>query len=202
VYGLLTTISLLLGISFRGFAQGRVDFRNGAITFPTPGDRRCYLSYPSVPLTGITFVAGLWYVEGTDLALLSSFTDGAQVGRTFPFRPPTTSLPGTWTVGSGDPSFELPGVTIGETAVLQVRVWDTAKFRSFADAVVGGEYAASCPFLYTVPPNGSTPDKYYMDNLRAFGGGANPFCVPEPSGWSLLVAGALGLLLIRRRASR
>ncbi|HXJ74307.1 MAG TPA: PEP-CTERM sorting domain-containing protein [Candidatus Dormibacteraeota bacterium] len=85
------------------------------------------------------------------------------------------------------------GIGIGETSMLQVRVWDRAKFRSFEEAVVGGEYGASQPFNYTVPPMGSTPDKYYMDNLRAFA------VIPEPSTTMLGILGAVTLLGVRRR---
>ena len=188
-------IGLALGSAGGALAQGVVDFRNGGITFPTPADRRCYL--PNMPLTGVNFVAGLWYVEGDELSLLDSLSEGANVGRPFPFRPDTTAFKGIWVAPAGvSPLITLPGVTIGETAVLQVRVWDSAKYAFFDQAVAAGDsyYTYSCPFLYTVPSAGSTPDKYYMDNLRAFGVGLTPFCVPEPSWWALVAVGGLGWL--------
>src|SRR5262249_52429265 len=36
------------------------------------------------------------------------------------------------------------------------------------EAFAAGEYGASTPFAYPVPPDGSAADRYYMDNLRAF----------------------------------
>jgi len=170
--------------------QGLVDFRNGGVTFPTVADRKVYAG-PNNPLTGVNFVAGLWYLPGADRGS-EIFSVGNQAGRTFNFRPPTTTLPGTWVVGSASPLFVLNSVAIGDSATLQVRVWDGAKYASFNQAVAGGEYGMSAPFNYTVPPTGSTPDKYYMDNLRAFG-------APEPSTWALAALGAFGLWWWRRK---
>jgi hypothetical protein len=94
--------------------------------------------------------------------------------------------------------FVLGGVAPGETATLQVRVWDSSKFSSFADAWAGGgEVGASGAFNYTVPLAGSTPDKYYMDNLRAF-----VINIPEPSTWAFLVLVVSGIWYARvKRAS-
>ena len=117
-----------------------------------------------------------------------------QVGRTFAVRATTTIQPGGWIPPAGvSPLFALPGVAIGETSVLQVRVWDSARFASFDAALAAGQFGVSCPFLYTVPMTGSAPDAYYMDNLRAIP------CVPEPSTWALLALGTLSLFLRRRR---
>ncbi|HXJ58094.1 MAG TPA: PEP-CTERM sorting domain-containing protein [Verrucomicrobiae bacterium] len=194
----ITTVCALMGIVGSGLAQGTVDFRNGGITFRTEADRRVYLgAVGGTPLTGTTWVAGLWYVEGNNLALPTLYNDLMQVGREFHFRPDTAALKGYWVAPAGvSPIVVLPGVDIGETAVLQVRVWDSAKFQTFAGAQAGGQFGASCPFLYTVPPAGSPPDAYYMDNLRTIPG--SPECIPEPSTWLLLAAGAIGLVVWRR----
>src|SRR5262249_50744609 len=139
------------------------------------------------------WVAGLWYLPGADR--------GAQIGtatqlgsRAFAFRPDTTALKGYWVAPAGvSPIFTFPDVAVGGSATLQVRVWDSSLFNSYAAAVAGGQYGASAPFNYTVPPPGSTPDKYYMDNFRAFP------CIPEPSAIVLgLLCGLAGWLFLRR----
>lgn len=196
----LIAVAILGLTAVSGWAQGTVDFRNGGITFPTAADRKVYLGAVGAGdgLTGTTFVAGLWYVAGADQG--GQIGQGRQAGpvgaaaRTFAFRSPTTTLKGTWVVPAGvSPIFELLDVGVGATATLQVRVWDSAKFASFDAAVAGGEYGISTPFNYTVPAAGSTPDKYYMDNLRAFA------IVPEPSTIALGILGAASLLFLRRR---
>ena len=186
---IVTAILALTAVS--GWTQGIVDFRNGGITFPTDTDRRVYL-WTGVPLTGTTWVAGLWHLPGADRG--AQIGTATQVGRTFAFRSDPTSLKGYWVAPAGvSPIFAFPDVAVGGAATLQVRVWDSAKFNSYDAAVAGGEYGTSVPFNYTVPAAGSTPDKYYMDNLRAFG------VVPEPSTIALGLLGVAGLLFLRRR---
>ena len=56
---------------------------------------------------------------------------------------------------AGSPLFALDGVTPTETATLQVRVWDSSKFSSFADAVTvvaKSDYRPllTIPFLWMV----------------------------------------------------
>jgi hypothetical protein len=195
----LIAVAILGLTAVSGWAQGTVDFRNGGITFPTDNDRRVYLgAVPTtpgggIPLTGTTWVAGLWYLPGADKG--AQIGTASQVGgRTFAFRPDTTALKGYWVAPAGvSPIFTFPDVAVGASATLQVRVWDSAKYNSYDAAVAGGQYGASAPFNYTVPAAGSTPDKYYMDNLRAFG------VVPEPSTIALGLLGVAGLLFLRRR---
>lgn len=176
------SLSLLLLGTCSAVGQGLVFFRNGGITFPTVADRNVYLQEseyaPPVRLTGTNFVAGLWFLPGPDQGAL---IDGAsQAGWTYTFRPPTTLLPGVWLAGGND-YFTLAGVAPGETATLQVRVWDSVKYSSFAEARVVGEFGVSAPFNYRAPlVNALSPQEYYMDNLRAF------IVVPEPSTWALI----------------
>ena len=187
-----TSLLLLLLTSavWNALGQGLVDFRNGGITFPTDADRRVY--WFGGPLVGVTYVAGLWYLEGADRGAQIATASQAG-GRTFAFRPPGTQLPGYWVPPAGvSPLFVLDGVAVGGSATLQVRVWDSAKFATWDQAVAGGEFTASAPFNYTVPPPGSPPDKYYMDNLRAW-------AVPEPSTWALAALGASALWWWRRK---
>lgn len=178
-----------------GWAQGTVDFRNAGVSFGSTADRLVYLGSiaPGNALTGTNYVAGLWFGLGAGNATVDK-TGGIQAGRTFNFRPSTTGSPGTWNPGANPFVFTLADATLGSTVTLQVRVWDSVRFNSFASALAAGLYGASTPFDYLVPVAGSTPDKYFMDGMRAFA-----VTVPEPSTIALGVLGVAGLLFLRRR---
>jgi len=196
---LIVLIGIALPTIF-ALAQGTVDFRNGGITFPTPADRKVYYCEQQPGqigpgLVGTTWVAGLWYLPGADRG--GQIGQATQVGgRTFNFRSVTTSLPGTWVTPAGvSPIFTFPDVAVGGSATLQVRVWNSASFNSWDAAIAGGrEFLSSAPFNYTVPPAGSTPDKYYMDNLRAFA-----VLCPEPSSVALCLLCAACVFFLSRR---
>src|SRR5881396_2748052 len=134
----------LLSLAVSSWAQGVVDFRNGGVTFPTPADRFVYRDQVGgSKLVGTNYVAGLWFVQGADATAVDgriSPERGHQAGRTFTFRIPTTSSPGTWNPAGTSSLFTLDGVSAGEMAMLQVRVWDSVKFPAFADALAAGEY--------------------------------------------------------------
>jgi len=186
----LFAVAMLGLAAASSWAQGTVDFRNGGITFGnTTQDRLVYADrVGGTKLVGTNMVAGLWF--GSQLA----GNTGVQAGRTFAFRAPTTQTPGTWIIPVGASSiFSLDGVAVLGATTLQVRVWDSTKFQTFAQAFAAGEFGASSPFGYTVPDLGSTPNKYYMENLQAFA------LVPEPSTIALGVLGLAGLLALRRR---
>jgi hypothetical protein len=160
---------LLASLAVPAWAQvNTVIFQNRG-PFPTPADRLVYRDFVGgTKLVGTNFVAGLWFNPGSDAASVDGRIApdrGVQTGVLCPFRVPTTVQPGTW---AGVSQFVLNGVGVGETAILQVRVWDIEKYPTFSDAFVGGEFGASEPFLYMVPQVGAPPSSYYMDNLRAF----------------------------------
>ena len=115
------------------------------------------------------------------------------------FRPLTTAVPGVWNNGAAGNTRTLDGVPVGTFATLQVRVWDIAKYATFAQAFAGGEYAWSVPFNFRAPDfvHGDPANAAYMEGLRAF-----PLSIiPEPSAFPLgLLAG--GALLLWRRRSR
>lgn len=165
---------LTLGLSLAaGWGQARVDFRNVGVTFPTPADRLVYLDrVGGQKLVGTNYVAGLWFTPGFDPTMVDGRLApefGQQAGVPFPFRPPTTSQPGGWFVPSGQSAYvTLDGIVSWQDVMLQVRVWDSAKFLTFTEAFASGEFAASEPFSYLAPPPSATPDQFYMDNLRAF----------------------------------
>ena len=189
----LFVVALLSLAAVSSWAQGTVDFRNGGITFGAAADRFVYKGeVGGTKLVGTNYVAGLYFGTPTDAGAGGRAADN---GRLVKFRPTTTTLPGLWAVPT-PVSFVLDGVTEGQSTTLQVRVWDATKFSTFDAAMAGrGEVGISKTFAYTVPTAGSTPDKYYMEGLRAFA--VNP--VPEPSTIALGVLGVAGLLALRRR---
>jgi hypothetical protein len=168
-------IIALLSLSAQAWAQqNTVLFRNNGAIFKTPQiDRLVYRDFVGgTRLVGTNFVAGLWYGPGTDPTSVDgriSPDRGLQTGVLCPFRIPTTTLPGTWNSPSGASAyFPLNGLASGQYAVLQVRVWDIVKYPTFPDAVAGGEFGASVPFVYVVPQFDGTPSDYAMEGLRAF----------------------------------
>jgi hypothetical protein len=136
--------------------------------------------------------AALVYVVGAgnagQLALPSA---GLQAGALAFFRVTTTAAPGAWNPSSVFARV-VDTVPLGGTATMQVRVWDTLKYNSFATAFAAGEYGWSAPFDWTAPA-GTKDVPAPLENLRAFA------VVPEPSTLALGVLGAASLLFLRRR---
>ena len=189
----LFAVALLGLAAVSGWAQGTVDFRNAGPGFLTVADRLVYKdAVGGTKLTGTNYVAGLWFGLGAGNTAIDK-TGGTRAGAAFNFRPATTSSPGTWNPGAGVFYFVLDGAALNTDVTLQVRVWDSVKFNSFASALAGGEFGVSTPFDYHIPVSGATPDKLYMEGLRAFA------VVPEPSTIALGVLGMAGLLFLRRR---
>ena len=165
------TVALLalIAAAAPALAQGLVNFRNN-VAFATPADRLVRCSCDCSPgynpcmnplLVGTDYVAQLYF--GTAGTADNSLTAVGALGR---FRVATTSQPGTW--GSGS-TITLPGIAAGQTARLQVRVWDGSMFPTFeATRTGGGMRGWSAPFDYTVPPDGSPSTAYYMENFRGF----------------------------------
>ena len=174
---------LLLAVSasvpFPCFAQGTVTFQNGQVTFQTVADRRVYCS-PVGALVGTNYVAALYYLPGADQNITSptqgTLAYGSNGLALAHFRPPTTTIPGIWSnpqeVGN---SRTLVGVTEGQMATLQVRIWDSARFATFAEAAAADAYAWSTPFNYRVPASGSDASAYLMEGFRAFTCALEPF---------------------------
>lgn len=175
-------------VTVSALAQGTVNFNNnvwtGTSARPVFADRA-----DTIRLVGTDYVAQLYF--GTQGTAEGSLTAVGALGR---FRVATTSSPGTW--GSGS-TITLPGITAGQTASLQVRVWNATLFPAgYAAAVAtpGALTGASAVFSYTVPSGGTpAPNEFWMNNFASF------HLVPEPSTIALGVLGLAGLLFIRRR---
>jgi hypothetical protein len=170
----------IIGLGTAVWGQGTVNFNNN-VTFATPADRLVYWS-PGRPLVGTDYWAQLYY--GSQSTAVDSLTAVGPVAR---FRVPTTSVPGTWSGGTRT----LTGILPGQTARLQVRVYmSVLSDPEYPSRVVLG---ASAPFDYTVPPDGSSPTAFFIENFRGF------TLVPEPPSIALAALGALVLWLSRRR---
>ena len=156
----LLILAAAMGMTAAALGQGKLTFANNS-AFATPADRLVYGdSSSSFPLVGTTFVAQLYYgPQGTSEWNLKA------VAPTAAFRAPTTVSPGTWVGGNRT----LVGIAAGQTATLQVRVWDSAAFASYEAAMTaGGRSGRSGLFEYTVPPDGSPSSAYFMENFRGF----------------------------------
>ena len=136
---------ILVGWANALLGQGTILFQNNNFLFPL--DRLVYFGeVGSEKLIGTNYAAALYYtLPGlTDLILVP--------GAIRLFRLPTTTLPGTWNP-QPTAAIDLPGVPIGATTILQVRVWDIQQFETWEAAMVGGGlhgesnsfvYAATC----------------------------------------------------------
>jgi hypothetical protein len=114
-------------------------------------------------------------------------------------RQPTTVTPGVWLNPPEVGNFRtLVGVLPGEIATLQVRVWDYAKYQTFAAAYAAGAYSWSQPFNYMAPADGSPTPAYYMEGLRAW----ESLDCPEPSVLALVGVGVTGLAWRLRQRGR
>ena len=165
----LLTVLAMAAVTSSALAQGTVNFNNN-VAFATPADRLvgcscdCAPGYAPCPgplLVGTDYVAQLYYgTQGTPEASLTPVTNAPAR-----FRVATTASPGTWSGGTR----ALEGILPGQTATLEVRVWDGSIFPTFEAARTGGGMSGySARFDYTVPPDGSPSAAYFMENFRGF----------------------------------
>ena len=176
------------------FGQGTVAFANSG-TFATTADRRVYDPVTCAPLVGTNWVAALYFGPEADkidnLAVRSS-DDQTLLSAIARFRDVDSNDPpaGTWSGGNRT----LLDVVIGQTLIMQVRVWDMSFFATFDDArAMGGFAMESAPFSYIVPSS-LDANALKMDNFR----GIAPIeCVPEPTVFALVACG-IGVMLVWR----
>lgn len=183
----LLTLSLVVGSCLSSFGQGAVVFKNfgsGSNGSITP-IAFVYDSDGTTKLSGTGYSAQLFYgaagsVEGSLVGLpaTSSFLTGAQAGL------------------FGSPTLTIPGVAIGATAVLQVRVWNNAggTITSYDAAAIKG--ASSLVSIALGDPGSTTPGAVpTLVGLTSF------TVVPEPATLALAGIGGLGLLALRRKTA-
>jgi hypothetical protein len=186
----------IMCVAVTGWAQGTVDFRNGVDDV----DRLVYRDAVGGTALGAdaslgevresSWKAALFFVPGAD----GDISQAVMTGLAENFQSSTSSRAGQWRNDVGGINRTLAGVAGGDTATLQVRVWDSRAGATFDEAVAGGGlWGASEAFNYTVPTGLTTPDQFFMKGLQAFA------LVPEPSVIALGVLGAASLLLFRRR---
>jgi hypothetical protein len=196
----LLLTACLLSMTASVLAQGSVIFANNVL-FPTPADRLVYDS-SGAPLVGESYVAQLYYGPVGSFPLELTAVNAPP--RTF--REPGTTVPGTW-IGQ---TRRLEGFSVGNEVLLQVRVWDSALAGSYEEALSGlkGLYGASELFTYVLPPPGSRPQEFMMDNLRNFTLKSGPSSligdsasVPEPAALALALLGGLAVSIWRRNRS-
>jgi hypothetical protein len=179
---LIPFVVLLVGVT--GALAQTIDFNQNR-TFTTTADRTVTLA-DGTHLVGTNFAALLYY-QAT--AGATSLTPVPQINR-FRNLPTTDPLAGTW-VGA---TRTLSGRAAGDNVTLQVKVWDTTQFATpEAAAAAGGLWGESAAFTYNVPPAGSLPSAFYIENFRGFS------LIPEPSVIGLGVIGIGALFLLRRR---
>jgi hypothetical protein len=165
-------LALLPGLECAALAQGEVVFANNVLT--PPPDRLVYNPDGVTPLVGTNWCAQLYY--GANEASLNPVTAPPQR-----FFVGTTTPPGIWSGARRT----LDGFSMGQSVILQVRVWDCALFPNFNAAMAGGGiFGSSIPFSYTIPPQGSSINEYYMANFAGF------TLIPEPAPIALIATGA------------
>jgi hypothetical protein len=152
-----------LMLNFRGFTlitnpppnAALVSFSN-ADPYTTMADRRVFDGGATTPFVGTNIFAQLLYGSSA-----SSLIPHPQTA-TFRDVLWTNSLAGTWIGGPRT----LTGMSPGLTAILQVRVWDASCGATWETA--GLRRGISQTFSYMIPPPGSPPSAYYMENFRSF----------------------------------
>jgi len=152
----LLTLLATIGVTASALAQGLVDFRNN-VAFATPGDRLVRCSCDCAPISLGCAKIPSWSARLRGATLLWNAGHAGE-------QPDTSSItarpisvvdhrePGTW---SGGPMRTLRGILPGQTATLQVRVWDITRFPTYALSECLGQWGRSSLFDYTVPPDGS-----------------------------------------------
>lgn len=174
---LIPFLVLVAGAS--GALAQTVSFRNTDL-YATTAERRVFAAPGGAPLVGANHLAELLY--GTSATSLTPHTTTAA----FRAIPTSDAAAGTWAGGTRT----LTGLTAGQTAVLQIRAWDTTTGATFASALRKG---LSATFTYVVPAAGSPPTAFFMEGFRSFS------LVPEPSVIGLGLLGVGALFLLRRR---
>ena len=191
----LTAVLALMVIVSTSLGQGTVTFQNSVVfqtVDPTGGGRLIYDFGPLDPATGLRLAGTQWVAElyaGADASSLQPLS--LSISR---FRSTTSQNKGKWAVtgiyGPND-SVVLPGFLPGQTAILQVKVWNFDLGASF-ESTIGG-HGQSLTFSYRVPAATDAPAVFYMEGFQAFA--FNAF-VPEPSTVAIGLIGLSSLIIL------
>jgi len=214
---LLVTL-VAVAVAVTAFGQGAITFNNGVpnsvvapIFGPQSGDSLASLSgnaaatsgapagfpagttvYTGAPLSGNNYFAQLWGgLAGTADGALQPLKTAVGADVILNFRTTSGQLGLVRTVAS---AVVVPGVGAGETARIQMRVWEARGGATWADAIANADTTvlrgASPSFNLTLAANPVNPVGLVSFNL---------YQVPEPSVIALGVLGVGALLLFRRR---
>jgi len=187
--GVLFTL-LIFGTSAAAFAQGKVSFRNDALSLVT------YFGQPvgsAGPLPGgVGLVAGLYGgTTSSSLFLFSTTTVYTGGGAAAPgsFGPLNITL--------GSPGNGIPGIASGtpitaSTPWFQARVWDSA-FPTFETAALAGALAGQGP-LFQMNPGTITFIPTAPPSINSTWSEVPIELAPEPSAVALAGLGALAML--------
>ena len=145
---LLSAVCLLLPAAAQTVP---VTFANGVF-----GSTKLVLDVAGQPLVGTNYYAQLYLDTVTGLVAVN----GAGTGR---FRVEDTAAPGTWSGGTR----ELPGISYGQTAQLEVRVWDLNLYGTYDAAMAGGGITGTSGlFGYAyAPATPPSPADAWLNNL-------------------------------------
>jgi len=169
--------------------------------------------YPYVLDASGAKLAGVNYVEQLFYTTSASSTSYEALGTPVPFRASTSPQVGTWNAGA-NATETMTDVTQGTAINVQVRVWDSSLFSSYAAAAAvaaGGpttlapgttfQFGEGAPFAYTPPTDAglTTPGSTQMLNQLGFS--LTSFTTPNVPEPSMVALGAIGVgaLLWRRR---
>jgi len=207
----LLIVSLMAGATSAVFGQGAIAWGNQAGgRFPIYGPDP---SNPSASLTGQSSVGNPTgsTVYGGPLLQGTGFTFDVWAGTTAQtegslvlidettFRTATANVLPAGLVNGGTTT--VPGVTAGQTAHYEIRVWDNkgGTLTTWAAALLGGTAMGESAILTSAPLGGSLTDGTPVSNPSTTFTSFNISAVPEPTTFALAGLGAAALLIFRRR---
>ena len=131
-----TLLLLLWLLPALAVAQGLVNVNNRGLN-----PARLVLDSAGSPLVGTNYVAQILY--GPDSQSVTN-----ELGAVMPFRPRTTTSPGTWNPLVGTGIRTVPGFPSGTTVWMKVRVWDRSNYPTWREVVASSDPVPVCGSIY------------------------------------------------------